>query len=162
MKQTFTPPVASSSNPCALAGVAQTAPGAELVAVPRWAVLRRTAIVGKLRPEHVATLLPPEDARCPRVTAGITLLPAAFAVVDRGRPTALTRAEFVVLERLVCTPDVAVPRIELCMILGDGGLPVDDVRLRIVVHDLRKRLGDRRGARLRTVRGVGYLWRSAP
>jgi two-component system response regulator CpxR len=108
------------------------------------AVLRRAGRMGKL-PETIEV-------------GGIQVVPSAREVVCGGEPVALTTIEFDVLEFLMRAAGRIVSRDELTAALYRRRASPFDRALDVHISNLRKKLGPR-GALIRTVRGVGYLFR---
>lgn len=79
--------------------------------------------------------------------------PGAREVRVGGRPVALTRIEFDLLETLTATPRVVVSRATLLESIWGGNWFGDDHVVDVHISNLRRKIG--RGY-VRTVRGVGY------
>ena len=92
---------------------------------------------------------------------GLRILPGAREVQRDGVAVALTTAEFDVLEHLARAAGRIVSRDELTAVLYRRKASPFDRGLDMHVSNLRKKLG-RDGARIRTVRGVGYLFGPIP
>jgi two-component system response regulator CpxR len=92
---------------------------------------------------------------------GVRLVPAAREALCEGSGLALTTAEFDVLEFLVRAAGRVVSRDELTAALYHRRASPFDRALDVHVSNLRKKLG-RHGSLIRTVRGVGYLFRPGP
>jgi two-component system response regulator MprA len=116
------------------------------------------------KPFHLAELVARLGAllrRTPAVldggTAGLTLDPAAHAVVGPGGRVALTPTEFRLLGPLLAAPGVVIRRRDLRRAGWPDGAVVHDNTLDQYVAKLRRKLG-RAGATcsLETARGVGY------
>lgn len=73
----------------------------------------------------------------------------------------LTTVEYDILEFLLRAAGRTVSRDELTAALYRRRASPFDRALNVHISNLRKKLG-RRGASIRTVRGVGYLFRSGP
>ena len=95
----------------------------------------------------------------PLEVGGLRLDPAARAARADGALLELTTAEYDLLEYLVGAAGRVVPRAELMAALFRRRLSPYDRALDVHLSNLRRKLG-RRGDRIRTVRGVGYLFRA--
>jgi two-component system response regulator CpxR len=91
----------------------------------------------------------------------IRLVPSAREACASGVPVALTTVEYDVLEYLVRAAGRVVSRDELSTALYRRRPSRFDRAVDMHISNLRKRLGGH-GALIRTVRGVGYLFRSDP
>ncbi len=89
---------------------------------------------------------------------GIKLIPSAREALFEGSPLALTTVEYDILEFLVHAAGRIVPRAELMAALYRRRSTRFDRTLDMHVCNLRKKLGPS-GSLIRTVRGVGYLFR---
>jgi len=92
---------------------------------------------------------------------GIKLLPAAREVWVEGAPVPVTTIEYDILEILIRAAGRVVNRDELTAALYRRRASPFDRAIDVHVSRLRKRLG-KSGELIRTVRGVGYLYRSGP
>jgi two-component system response regulator CpxR len=92
---------------------------------------------------------------------GIRLITSAREAVSDGAPLALTTVEYDILEYLVHAAGRTVSRDELTAALYQRQTSPYDRVLDMHISNLRKKLG-LRGPLIRTVRGVGYLFRSDP
>ncbi len=119
---------------------------AELVARIR-AVLRRSG-----RPAKEPDVLE---------VGGVRLVPSAREATADGGSLPLTTVEYDILEYLVNAAGRVVSRDELTAALYRRRATKFDRTLDMHICNLRKKL-DHRGALIATVRGVGYLFRSAP
>jgi len=104
--------------------------------------------------------------RAPRVpealsAGGLRLTPSAREARCEGVALELTTVEYDLLEFLVRAAGRVVSREELTAALYRRRATPFDRALDVHVSNLRKKLG-RQGALIRTVRGVGYLFRSDP
>jgi two-component system response regulator CpxR len=115
----------------------------ELLARVR-AVLRRVDAAWRVRPEVLET-------------GPIRLTPATREAWCDERALGLTSIEFDILELLVRSAGRAVSRDEVMTILHQRRITPFDRSLDVHVSHIRKKLG-RRGALIRTVRGVGYFY----
>lgn len=86
---------------------------------------------------------------------------SALVTLD-GAPVALTAQEYKLLLLLASQPGRVWERGQLLQALwDDGGAFVEDNTLTVTVKRLREKLGAE-GARIATVRGIGYRWEDAP
>jgi two-component system, OmpR family, response regulator CpxR len=92
-------------------------------------------------------------------TEGVRIIPSAREVWCDGSVVALTTIEYDILEMLVRSAGRIVSRDELTAALYRRRASPFDRALDVHVSHLRKKLGER-GSLIRTVRGVGYLFRS--
>ncbi|MDR3636985.1 MAG: response regulator transcription factor [Isosphaeraceae bacterium] len=90
---------------------------------------------------------------------GVRLVPGAREVSCDGRRVETTSIEFQILELLVASAGRPVSRDEMISVLHRRPATPFDRSLDVHVSHLRKKLGAR-GALIRTVRGVGYLFRA--
>jgi two-component system, OmpR family, response regulator len=89
--------------------------------------------------------------------AGIEVdLGARQAWID-GRAVELTGLELDVLAALVRRAGRVVPRAALLELAGRDDTVVSERAVDVHISRLRKKLGDEDGARIKTVRGVGYV-----
>jgi DNA-binding response OmpR family regulator len=88
----------------------------------------------------------------------LTLDPAAREVLLGGRPVALTRLEFDLLEALSERPRVVFTRAQLLERVWGPGWFGDDHVIDVHIANLRRKLGDSPGSPrfVETLRGVGY------
>jgi DNA-binding response OmpR family regulator len=89
--------------------------------------------------------------------AGLEIDPERFEARRDGRPLALTRKEFLAVERLVRAGGRPVRREELIAAAWDELVPPTSNVLDVLIAGLRRKLG--KPPILHTVRGVGYLLR---
>jgi two-component system response regulator CpxR len=106
------------------------------------------------------------SARVPRSAnvlqaGGLRLIPTAREVLSDGAAVAVTTVEYDILEFLVHAAGRVVSRDELTAALYRRRTTPFDRTLDMHISNLRKKLGPR-GDLIRTVRGVGYLFRSGP
>jgi two-component system response regulator CpxR len=92
---------------------------------------------------------------------GVTLIPAAREVWAAGAAVPVTTIEYDILEILIRAAGRVVNRDELTAALYRRRASPFDRAIDVHVSRLRKKLGES-GERIRTVRGVGYLYRSGP
>lgn len=99
----------------------------------------------------------------PLVIGDVTLSPATRTVLCRGEVVPLTTVEFNLLEALMRGAGQVMPREDLCLKVLGRKLHPYDRSLDVHVSNLRKKLGDSSegGERIKTVRGVGYLYVAA-
>ena len=89
----------------------------------------------------------------------VRLDPAALSVTHDGRPVALQRREFMLLQKLLAAPGTVLTRAQLEESLYGWDGSVESNALDVHVHNLRKKLYP---GVIRTVRGVGYVADPAP
>ncbi|HWE36108.1 MAG TPA: response regulator transcription factor [Isosphaeraceae bacterium] len=92
---------------------------------------------------------------------GVRLVPSARSASCRGVDVGLTTAEYDLLEVLVRAAGRIVSRDELTTALYRRRASPFDRVLDVHISNIRKKLG-RDGALIRTVRGIGYLFRDGP
>ncbi|AMV37957.1 response regulator transcription factor [Planctomyces sp. SH-PL62] len=97
----------------------------------------------------------------PLEAEGIRLIPTAREVFAGGELVATTTFEYEILEYLVYAAGRIVTRDELTAALYQRRSSPFDRAIDVHVSRLRKKLGPL-GSAVRTVRGVGYLFRSGP
>ena len=94
--------------------------------------------------------------------AGISVdVEAREASVD-GKPVELTALEIDLLAALLRRAGRVVPRSALMELAGRGDVAVNERAVDVHISRLRKKLGDDAAARIRTVRGVGYVLAKEP
>lgn len=120
----------------------------ENVLVPIWSVRNRSRISGRFV-DHVAVPLAGHE---------LILLRRRMHAVLNGRDLGLEPKQYLLLEHLAMRPGVTVSTPELADILGTDEGPVTSVRVREVVHAVRRSLGEQAKLWIRTVRGMGYRW----
>lgn len=77
-----------------------------------------------------------------------------------GQYVPLTRSEFGILQFFLAMPDLPVTRRQILENLHGPKCPVTDRAVDVQIAGLRKKLGSQ-GARIETVRGVGYCYRAS-
>jgi two-component system response regulator CpxR len=94
------------------------------------------------------------------IVGDICLDPGARSVVQNGRIVELTTVEFSLLHELLKMTGQVVSRDELTEKVLDRKLSTFDRSIDVHVSSLRKKLGHEvnRGERIKTIRGVGYLY----
>ena len=92
---------------------------------------------------------------------GVRLIPSAREAQSDGVPLALTTVEYDILEFLTRAAGRIVSRDELTAALYRRRASPFDRALDVHISNLRRKLGPK-GALIRTVRGVGYLFRIGP
>jgi two-component system, OmpR family, response regulator CpxR len=92
---------------------------------------------------------------------GVRLFPTARETLCDGVVVALTTIEYDILEFLVRAAGRIISRDELTVAMYQRRASPFDRALDVHISHLRQKLG-RHGALIRTVRGVGYLFRSGP
>jgi len=96
-----------------------------------------------------------------RITAGdVELDAAARIVLQKGKHVELTAVEFDLLEMLLSAAGSVVPRGDLVKKVLGRGLDPYDRSIDVHISSLRKKLGHKTNGleRIRTVRGIGYLY----
>jgi two-component system, OmpR family, response regulator len=122
---------------------------------PRELLARLRAVLRRARP----------DPGGERLSAGgVTLDVAARAAELDGQTLDLTGLEFDILLALVRRAGRVIPRATLLAEAGRDDATVSDRTVDVHISRLRKKLGDdsRSPARIRTVRGVGYVFPREP
>lgn len=105
------------------------------------------------------------DPASERLTAGGVVLDVAARTAGLcGEPLDLTGLEFDILLALVRRAGRVIPRSALLAEAGRSDVTVGDRTVDVHISRLRKKLGDdpRAPARIRTVRGVGYVFSREP
>jgi DNA-binding response OmpR family regulator len=115
---------------------------------PRELLARLRAVVRRAAPEALAEKL---------TAAGISVDTGAREASVYGRPVELTGLELDLLIVLVRRAGRVVPRAALMELAGRGDVAVNERAVDVHISRLRKKLGDEAAARIRTVRGVGYV-----
>jgi DNA-binding response OmpR family regulator len=115
---------------------------------PRELLARLRAVVRRAAPDAVAEKL---------TAAGITVDTGAREAWVDGEPVELTGLEIDLLTALVRRAGRVVPRASLMELAGRGDVTVGERAVDVHISRLRKKLGDVAAARIRTVRGVGYV-----
>jgi len=97
-----------------------------------------------------------------RVRCGSLVLDrAGQRILDREQPLDLTRTEYIVLSTLIERAGKVVPKANLFDQLYDWETEADLSAIEVFVSRIRRKI-ERSGARIRTVRGLGYLLESPP
>ena len=97
-----------------------------------------------------------------RVRCGSLVLDrAGQRILDGDRPLDFTRTEYIVLATLIERAGKVVPKANLFDQLYDWETEADLSAIEVFVSRIRKKI-ERSGARIRTVRGLGYLLESPP
>ncbi len=96
-------------------------------------------------------------ARC----GSLVLDRAGQRILDGDRPLDFTRTEFIVLATLIERAGKVVPKANLFDQLYDWETEADLSAIEVFVSRIRRKI-ERSGARIRTVRGLGYLLESPP
>lgn len=117
---------------------------------PRELLARVRAVLRRSRPEAMGEHLS---------AAGIAVDVPAREVTVEGRRVDLTGIEFDLLVALLRRAGRAVPRSALLSEAGRDDVTVGERTVDVHISKLRKKLGDdaKAGARIQTVRGVGYV-----
>jgi two-component system, OmpR family, response regulator len=115
---------------------------------PRELLARLRAVVRRASPDAMSERL---------AAAGISVDVAAREVTVDGQPVELTGLEIDLLVALLRRAGRVVPRGVLMELAGRADVTVGDRAVDVHISRLRKKLGDDAAARIRTVRGVGYV-----
>ena len=115
---------------------------------PRELLARLRAVLRRADPASIADKL---------TAAGITVDAAAREAWVDGQPVELTGLEIDLLLALLRRAGRVVPRSALMELAGRGDVAVNERAVDVHISRLRKKLGDDAAARIRTVRGVGYV-----
>lgn len=115
---------------------------------PRELLARLRAVVRRAAPDAVSERL---------AAAGISVDVAAREATVDGQPVELTGLEIDLLVALLRRAGRVVPRGALMELAGRADVTVGDRAVDVHISRLRKKLGDDAAARIRTVRGVGYV-----
>ena len=86
---------------------------------------------------------------------------AGQRILDGEQPLDLTRTEYIVLSTLIERAGKVVPKANLFDQLYDWETEADLSAIEVFVSRIRRKI-ERSGARIRTVRGLGYLLESPP
>jgi two-component system response regulator QseB len=110
---------------------------------------------------RVRALMRRRDGRAaPVIEVGaLSLDPAAHAVALEGRPVALSKREFSLLYALMKQPGVPLSRERIEESLYGWNEEIESNAIEVHIHSLRRKLG---AARIRNVRGVGYMVPNEP
>lgn len=84
----------------------------------------------------------------------LVLDPAAHSLTVDGQPAELSQREFALLHALMLNAGRVLSRAQLEQHLYEWGQEVESNTVEVFIHHLRRKIG---AARIRTVRGVGYL-----
>ena len=114
---------------------------------PRELLARLRAVLRRAQPDAVAEKLS---------AAGITVDPGAREAWVDGHPVELTGLEIDILIALLRRAGRVVPRAAI-MELAGRDVTVGERAVDVHISRLRKKLGDDAAAKIRTVRGVGYV-----
>jgi two-component system, OmpR family, response regulator len=115
---------------------------------PRELLARLRAVVRRAAPEAVSEKL---------AAAGISVDTGSREATVDGKPVELTGLEIDLLVALLRRAGRVVPRANLMELAGRGDVSVGERAVDVHISRLRKKLGDEAAARIRTVRGVGYV-----
>ncbi|HLU66899.1 MAG TPA: response regulator transcription factor [Kofleriaceae bacterium] len=115
---------------------------------PRELLARLRAVLRRAAPDAAAERL---------AVGGIEVDAGARAVRVDGAEVELTALELDILIALMRRAGRVVPRSALLSEAGRGDVTVGERAVDVHISRLRKKLGDEAGARIRTVRGVGYV-----
>ena len=130
---------------------------------PRELVARIRAIQRRVEPRLERETGPGKAAE--RVVVGdVQLDPGARVVLQRGRPVDVTSVEFALLEVLLHASGQVVTREDLAKEVLGRRLSPYDRSIDVHISSLRRKLGHHLGdtERIKTVRGVGYLYTLPP
>jgi len=114
---------------------------------PRELLARLRAVLRRAQPDAIAEKLS---------AAGITVDPGAREAWVDGNPVELTGLEIDILIALLRRAGRVVPRAAI-MELAGRDVTVSERAVDVHISRLRKKLGDDAAAKIRTVRGVGYV-----
>ncbi len=104
-----------------------------------------------------AILRRPPDSLPPELSInGLTLNPATGKVTKNGQELHLTLKEFRLLEYLMRHPNQVMNREQIIASLWDFSFDSFSNVVDVHVTNLRKKIGDRKGAIIETVHGIGY------
>ncbi len=130
---------------------------------PRELVARIRAIQRRVEPSRI------RDADAGKgvetlVVGDVQLNPGARMVLQEGHPVELTSVEFALLEVLLRSSGQVVTREELAKDVLGRRLSPYDRSIDVHISSLRRKLGHQLGGteRIKTVRGVGYLYALPP
>lgn len=115
---------------------------------PRELLARLRAVLRRAAPDSVADKLS---------AAGITVDTAAREAWVDGKSVELTGLEIDLLTALLRRAGRVVPRTTLLELAGRGDVAVGDRAVDVHISRLRKKIGDEKSTRIKTVRGVGYV-----
>ena len=115
---------------------------------PRELLARIRAVLRRAAPEATSEKLS---------AAGITVDTGSREAWVDGRSVELTGLEIDLLVALLRRAGRVVPRQALLDLAGRGDVAVGERAVDVHISRLRKKLGDEGAARIRTVRGVGYV-----
>jgi two-component system, OmpR family, alkaline phosphatase synthesis response regulator PhoP len=118
---------------------------------PRVLIARIRAVL-----RRIADKRPAADASVK--IAGLEIHPGRHEVLCDGEPISLTRTEFRVLQTLAGRPGWVFTRSQIADAIHEGDGLVTDRSVDVQIVALRRKLGEA-GARIETVRGVGYRFR---
>lgn len=101
-----------------------------------------------------------ESASSPRISSGISYDKDSGAIYHQGEVMDLTPRELALLKALLARPGHAVSKEQLFELVFPGEVQVQYEAVEVVVYRLRKKLLPT-GAKLMTLRGLGYLLKMA-
>jgi two-component system phosphate regulon response regulator PhoB len=119
---------------------------------PKILAARMKAAMRKTSPDPSPTELPVK-------IHSISIDPKKFEVEIKGKKTDLTATEFRLLYLLAKNPGRVFTRSQIVSSVHGDDYPATDRSVDVQVVGLRKKLGDRAGRFIETVRGVGYRMR---
>jgi two-component system response regulator CpxR len=131
---------------------------------PRELIARIQAIMRRVRRRGAAEA-PPEGAAPGRISVGDVEVDAGTRRVRRdGEAIELTNVEYEILVILLRSAGLVVKREEMVRSVLGRELSVFDRSIDMHISHLRKKLGHRAGdvERIKTVRGVGYIYARTP
>ena len=120
---------------------------------PRELLARLRAVLRRAQPDAASERL---------AVAGIEVDVGARAARVDGAEVELTGLELDILVALMRRAGRVVPRSSLLREAGRGDVAVSERAVDVHISRLRRKLGDEGGARIRTVRGVGYVLAREP
>ena len=137
--------------------------GTLLAVVPVNGGSSRLAIVGYLLPvarEHASAPVDQSSAVRPPAD-GLVVDAAGYRVLASGHDVGPLFREFELLAFLAANPDRAFPRAHLLARVWGAAYRGTTRTVDVHIHRLRRKLGPGYAQRLVTVRGVGYMYRTA-
>lgn len=115
---------------------------------PRELLARLRAVVRRAQPAMDSERLS---------SAGISVDTGTREAWVDGHPVALTGLEIDLLIALLRRAGRVIPRAALLELAGRGDITVNERAVDVHISRLRKKLGDEPAARIKTVRGIGYV-----
>ncbi len=112
-------------------------------------------LIARIRAVLRRTAEPPAEPDARLEVGGLVIHPGRHEVHVAGQPIHLTRTEFRVLQILAQRPGWVFTRCQIADAIHEGDGMVTDRSIDVQIVALRRKLGEA-GARIETVRGVGY------